>query len=256
MHSLAVRLKRFRNAFVGSTAFVAVLLLALVAGSAARADGHRPIMRLSTGNLPPVSTPARDGYLNRLVIELFGRADYSVEFIDLPPRRAIANANNGLHDGDAARDIVLSETAKNLRPMSSPIFPVDFVGLYLDPDIRVEKPEDYTGYSVGYIRGWHIAEKLFEDHPNAIAVSTPGNLLRLLKEDRIDVAFLTRAPGQFIADQNDIEDLKFTSYSVRQDFFVYLNIRHILLLPKLDSLLEEMRADGTYDEIMAGYLTQ
>tara|TARA_R110002051_G_scaffold7035_5_gene33050 strand:- start:4105 stop:4680 length:576 start_codon:yes stop_codon:yes gene_type:complete len=191
-----------------------------------------------------------------LLIELFDRAGYVVKFVDLPPRRALVNANNGLHDGDAARIRSSGEIYPNLRVLDPKIIDVDFVGLYLDPDVSVKTPVDFADYSVGYIRGWNVAENLFKAHPNAIAVNHTDSLLRMLNENRIDIAFLTREPGNYFADKFNMTDLKFTGFYIRRSLHLFLNIKHVGLLPKLEVLLTQMHDDGTYDLIMTDYLTR
>ena len=216
-----------------------------------RADDSRPVIRLSSANLPPVMTPAQDGYLDRILAELFDRVGHTVVMIDVPPRRGLIDAANGLHDGDAGRLNVITQTFPDLIAVTPPVLSVDMLGLYISDTVDIRSYEDFRKYSVGYLRGWRIAEAKFGDHPDAIAVSTPDVLMRMLTEGRIEVAFLTRAPARYIAETHGITDLKESAFYDRYPLHIHLNKRHADLLPDLSAALTDMKADGTIDAILS-----
>jgi len=234
----------------------AVLTAAVILAQPAMAEESSATLRLSSGNLPPVHTPTQDGYMDLLLVELFRRAGFTIQFIDLPPRRALQSANSGLHDGDAARRRSVGASFPNLRMLEPAIVEVEFVGLYLDPAINVVRSEDFHRYAIGYIHGWDVSEELFKNHPNATAVSDPVNLLKMLEEKRIDVAFLTRAPGQYFAENHNLKGVRFTEFRLKQGLHLNLHKKYKNLLPRLETLLAEMRADGTYANLTAGYASQ
>ena len=233
-----------------------LFLLAVIFGGPARSEEASVSLRLSSGNLPPVHTPAHDGYMDLLLVELFKRAGYALEFIDLPPRRALQSANSGLHDGDGVRRRSIGDSFPNLRTLDPAIVEVEFVGLHLAPAITVARPEDFLRYSIGYIRGWDVSEKLFENHPNATAVTDAGNLMRMLEENRIDVAFMTRTSGQYFAEFHHVTDIKFTEFRITQGLHLNLHKKHKNLFPKLEVILAQMHADGTYANLTAGDVSQ
>ncbi|WP_157736086.1 substrate-binding periplasmic protein [Granulosicoccus antarcticus] len=211
---------------------------------------------LSTETLPPLITKTGDGYLDILYDEWFARAGLNVEFIATPAARGLANANAGLIDGEAARiDIPLSNYP-NLRKVSEVVTQLVFTGFTLDPDVSVISVADFDQYSVGYVRGWKLAEKLFGKHANAVPVRKIDSLLEMLLSKRIDIAFLMVSPTLMMARDKGLEQLITTKYSVTKEFYLYVNSKHYKKIPELERTLREMKSDGSYQMIMADYIAE
>ena len=243
-------LRRFVRGLVVATAW---LTLAMTGARAQHDD--RPFI-LSAANLAPVVTPAGDGYLDLLIREMFRRAGLQVEVVLLPTRRGLAHANSGILDGDAGRLMGISNRYPNLVPVPTPVIFVDFLGVFLDDHIRIETREDFDNYRVGYVRGWAIAENFFAGHRDATAVRDPEILFRMLRDKRIDVAFLTRVPAPLYAAKAGVTGLHFSAYSQRRDLFLHLNLRHSDKIAVLNEALIEMQADGTSARILAQYFAE
>ncbi|NND91513.1 MAG: transporter substrate-binding domain-containing protein [Granulosicoccus sp.] len=219
----------------------------------AESDDSVPTLRFSTASLPPVTTPAGDGYLDQLLDALFSRLGMCVEIQKLPPARGLAQANAGLLDGEAARINLDGSLYPALHRMREPLFDVVFAGLYTRPDVSVDALEDFFEYRLGFVRGWKIAESLFSEHSMLIRTHNATQLFDMLDAGRIDIAFMTVAPGRFIARGKGIEHLQVTGFTLRKDLHLYMHEKNIALLPALSAALKSMKADGSYGDIMDDY---
>lgn len=211
---------------------------------------------LSSATLAPLTTPARDGYLDRLYAEWFARAGLRVELVAVPATRGLENANAGLYDGDAARIDMDSSRYPNLHRIPEPLFEVAFSGLYLDRIISVQTPADFENYHVGYVRGWQIAERIFAGSKTALAVRDADSLIDMLTAKRLDIAFLTIAPARFKAREKNVQPLLSTEFRIRKNLYLHLNSSHQDKISLLTETLRVMKSDGSYDAIMAGYIAE
>lgn len=212
---------------------------------------------LSNVTLPPVTTPAGDGYLDKLYDEWFARDGLRAELVAVPAARGLVNANAGLFDGDAARIELDSSLYPNLHRIPEPVIAVVFSGLHFDSDIiNVKTPVDFAQYRVGYVRGWRIAERLFGGFADAIAVRNAESLLEMLAANRLDIVFLTVAPARNIARRKNMKLLSTTDFKIEKQLFLQLHSSHRNLIPELTDTLKAMKADGSYDLIMDEYIVE
>ena len=242
--------------------FLRVISLAICAAvvgvpmfSAAAQAEDKPLL-IASANLPPVVTKTADGYLDRILDEMFARVGLKHRIEIVPGRRGLDGANTGLYDGDAARIDSVGHGFPDLIMLPEPVIPVVFAGQMLTDASAIRTPADFNDYRLGYIRGWKIAERLFADHPDAVAVRNADVLMRMLANHRIDVAFMTIAPARHLAKNLGIAPPMATEFRVQRDLFLFLNPRHKALVPDLTAALRAMKADGTYDTILAGYMPE
>jgi polar amino acid transport system substrate-binding protein len=235
---------------------VVALVVSGVLGLCTTAQAADKPLLLASANLPPIVNADGTGYLNRIFDEMFARIDQAYSIQIAPGRRGLDGASSGLFDGDAARVEEVSNKFPDLMMLPEPVIPTVFAGQMLTDGSAIRTLADFSAYRVGYIRGWKIAETLFADHRDAIAVRNAEVLMRMLANHRIDVAFMTIAPARHLAKSQGIAPPFATDFRVQRDLFLFLNQRHEGLVPPLTAALRAMKADGTYDAILAGYLPE
>ncbi len=211
---------------------------------------------LSNGTLPPVTTPAGHGYLDKLYAEWFSRAGLHAELLFVPAARGLENSNAGIYDGDAARTEIDSSLYPYLHRVPEPLSRIYLHGFHIDPDIRIRTAGDFRRYRVGYVRGWRVAERLFEGMGNAVALRDVDGLMDMLAAGRLDIAFLTLVPARELAHARNLESLEKTEFHIEKDQYLYLNAKHLDKIPRLTEVLRLMKSDGSYDAIMADYIAE
>lgn len=211
---------------------------------------------LSNGTLPPVTTPASHGYLDKLYAEWFSRAGLHAELLAVPAARGLENANAGIYDGDAARTEIDSSLYPHLHRVPEPLARIYLHGFHIDPDISVRTVDDFRQYRVGYVRGWRAVERLFDGMDNTVALRDADGLMDMLAAGRLDIAFLTLVPARQLAHERNLGSLKETEFSIEEDQYLYLNAKHLDKIPRLTEALRLMKSDGSYDAIMADYIAE
>lgn len=231
-----------------------ILLLCLAAlASPSTGRGAERTLVFAIPDLTHVVNDTGDGYLDKVFDEMFARVGRSYRFEVAPGTRALVGANNGTFDGNAARIGRFVENFPNLITVPEPVISVVFAAITRGNEAEIRRLEDVGDRTVGYVRGWLLAEKLFAEHQNIEVVPDAEIVMKMLAEDRIDVAFLVVAPALHIADNIGLDDLVVTELRFEHDMFIYLNKTHAELAPLLAKALKSMKADGTYGRLMTGY---
>ncbi|WP_198262887.1 substrate-binding periplasmic protein [sulfur-oxidizing endosymbiont of Gigantopelta aegis] len=208
-----------------------------------------PTIMLNDTNKEPFTNNNKDGFFDLILAEIFQAVGYQLKTVHLPPERGLLSANDGIVDGEVNRIINLESTYPNLIRVPEKIRDSDFCALSLNPTI-INTPEVLNKKVVGHIKGWKIYDKMMRDSKQVITVSSPQQLLRLLKLQRIDVALYTCVEGLALAKQLNIQQLKILKPSfIQVGMYIYLNKRHVDLVPKLSQALHAIKKNGRYGQL-------
>lgn len=238
--------------FIQFISAIAASIFYVSGASVAHAQNNN--LFLSYSVLSPISTPECDGYLDRVVVEMFRRNNLVLEKEYVAPARALDMATRGLTDGDMSRSESVTTSHPDLLQLPESTYSITLAGMYIDPEITLASWSDFNSYNVGYIRGWQEALRILDDHQSVTEVSDPETLLQMLKTGRIDVAMFTILPAKIMAKSLDIEHYYFSDIRQERKMYMYLNKRHENLIEPLNESLREMKRDGTYHEIMGPYI--
>jgi len=202
-------------------------------------------LSINTGFKAPVSD------IYRLIIEdLFERAGLLVDFREVSAERSLTLANDGVDDGDCCRILEITSTYKDLVRVPVPVIEIDFVSFFKGASLKLAG----TGYwqalkpfEVGVVSGWKILEFGLQKHPprKLYTLSSPKSLFEMLERDRIQVATIGRLVGY-----RAILDMQLTGLHVAEPplvsrpLYLYLNKRHVDLVPQLTRQLQAMQDEG------------
>ncbi len=227
-----------------ATGAIAALILLLAAP--VRADN--PVLTISTNN-----TPMDRKALAALSQEAFRRIGVDVRLVSLPSERSLLAANAGEVDGEGLRVAGLADQYPKLVRVPERYVSISFVAFAKDPAISLAQGWDsLKPQRVAFITGW----KMFEAHAGGARtvhkVDRPEQLFQMLDSGRIDLALYTRADGVALARKLGLASLAPLSPALQDvDMFLYLHQRHEALVPRVAQALRDMKADGSYQRILA-----
>lgn len=207
---------------------------------------------INTSYTPPYSTLDQTGLLDLIVKEVFRRAGISDIFIQsLPAERCLRDANNGVTDGVIARTMGIEKLYPNLVAVpEATIESRDFVAFSRKYVVETSHWKSLQPYNIGLVRGWKIFEENALFHKSIVRLDSTKSLFMLLKADRIDIALNARLDGLVICKQLNIEDVKVMEPPLAtRKMYMFLHKRHEHLIPKLASILTQMKKDGTFHKI-------
>lgn len=217
----------------------------LVMASGAKADGLT--LTVSTNN-----TPQDRKALELLSREVFQRVGLNLKLVNNPSERSLDLANQGEVDGEGLRVAGLESQYPNLVRVPERFIGISFVAFSRDASIKLDQGwGSLKPYRIAFINGW----KLFEANTTAVQsvtkVDKVEQLFQMLAADRVDLVLYTRSDGFATLKGLGISNVAALSPSLRDaDMYLYLNIKHTAQVPRIAKALRDMKADGSYHNIM------
>lgn len=242
------RLGRWR-AMTGLVSGLALAVSLMIGGAPAQAED----LLLNTGTVAPFNTPAGDGFVDRVVREAFARAGRNARVVSYPTAtaRALKLADSGQDDGVALRVAGLEARFPNLVRIPEKVMDNDFVALSPEPLPGRVDWSSLDGLAVGYILGWVIFEKSMPEGAFPTAVRDVPQLFGLLANRRADTILYERWQGLAAAQDRGLDVAVNEPPLASVEMFMYLHRDHADLVEPVADALRSMKADGTYDRILA-----
>lgn len=225
-----------------------LLFLALFLGLGAVAHADKPTITVSTNN-----TPLDRQALHDLSKEALRRIGVDFKLVSLPSERSLHSANLGEVDGEGLRIAGLSGQYSNLVQVPERYIGISFVAFARDATIRLDQGwESLKPHRVAFINGWKMFEANASAARSVSKVDKPEQLFLMLDGGRADLALYTRADGVALARSMGLAAIAPIAPALKDvDMFLYLHKKHEALVPRLAQALREMKADGSYNRILA-----
>ena len=200
------------------------------------------------------NTPQDRKVLLQVSQEAFRRVGAEFKLVSLPSERSLVAANAGEVDGEGLRVAGLNEQYPKLVRVPERYVNISFVAFARDATISLDQGWDsLKPYRVGFITGWKLFEAQASGARIVHKVETAEQLFQMVDQGRIDIALYTLAGGVALARRMGLSAVAPLTPTLRDtDMFLYLNKRHEALVPRVAKALREMKADGTYNRIVAG----
>lgn len=224
------------------------LLLAIFFGLSVAARADKPTVTVSTNN-----TPHDRQALHDLSKEAFRRIGMDFKLVSLPSERSLHSANLGEVDGEGLRIAGLTGQYPNLVQVPERYIGISFVAFAKDATIKLDQGwESLKPHRVAFINGWKMFEANASGARSVSKVDKPEQLFLMLDSGRIDLALYTRADGLALVRNMGLGAIAPVAPALKDvDMYLYLNKKHEALVPKLAQALREMKADGSYNRILA-----
>jgi polar amino acid transport system substrate-binding protein len=242
-----------RRIFSIASIFPAIaLLIFLLFTSPLFADSHaqQPLV-ITTSMAPPLSKDDHTGFYDQILIEAFRRAGQTIQITHLPTERSITNANLGITDGEFPRISGLDRLYPNLLQVPDKIDDFKFTAFTWRDDIQLKDWASCKPYNVAIVRGWKILEDNLADAKSLVRVKNQKILFSLLGKHRTDIVVYSRFEGQEMIKRLGLQSIRVLEPPLAtRGMFLYLNKKHLQLIPAIAKQLRSMKRDGTYDRIL------
>jgi polar amino acid transport system substrate-binding protein len=229
-----------------------IAILVMTLGLICVCDGghaQQPLV-LTTSMAPPLSKADQTGFYDQILIEAFRRIGQPVQITHLPTERSITNANLGITNGEFPRISGLDRLYPNLVKVTEKIDDFKFTAFTWRDDIQLKDWSSCKPYNVAIVRGWKILEANLADVRSLVKVKNQELLFSLLGKHRTDIAVYSRFEGQEMIERLGLQSIRVLEPPLAtREMFLYLNKKHLQLIPALTKQLRSMKHDGTYDRI-------
>jgi len=220
-------------------------------GAPAPLHAEEQTLRFSSSVGMPFTNAGNSGFEDRLLKEIFRRLNRNVVVNFVPAERAMLNLDQGLDDGCLSRITGLAKTYPNIRQIPEVSLERDFVVFSKRAEIAVDDWKSLKPYHVAFITGWKILERNITEAKSITNVKNGEQLFRLLENDRVDVVVYNRWGGLQIVKELGLDSVPILEPPlVTVPHYFYLNKKHEQLVPRASRALQEMKRDGSYQEIL------
>lgn len=224
---------------------VCILLSATMQGMAAEAP-----FRINTGFTPPVST-----IFEQILLEAFSRLGKRIDFREVSAERSLILVDQGIDNAECCRiPEVVQREYFNLVTVPESVFEVRFSAFAINQDVRVEKWDDLKPYAVGTVTGWKIlVNNIGLVQPREYFVLENAQaMFRMLDMGRLEVAALGYLSGMKVLHELGLGGVVHAVEPplATRKLYLMLNRKHVDLVPQLNRILLELKADGTVDRIV------
>ncbi|HEY5648155.1 MAG TPA: transporter substrate-binding domain-containing protein [Nitrospiria bacterium] len=207
--------------------------------------------RLNSTSAEPLTTKEKDGFLDRIAMEISSRIGMKGSMTRLPGERSLLNVNQGIDDGTLIRVGGLEEVYPNLVQVREKIKDNEFVVFSKKTDFTVTGWESLKPYNVAFINGWKIMEENVREARSIIKVRNAEELFSLLEKNRVDIILLEKTTGLYFIQSKGLKNVRMlTPPLAKREMFMYLNEKHRALVPDIEAAIRGIKQDGTYQEIM------
>lgn len=210
---------------------------------------HRIVINSSYST--PYSTPQRDGYFDLLLIEAFGRLGYLVQINNLPAKRSLVDAANGVADGDIGRGAGLDHEYPTLNPVPEPALDRrEFVAFSRTVDIQTPDWSALEPYHLAYVEGWQLFANNTKNATSVTALRSTDQLFRFLDLNRCEIALSAQLDGMTMLRKLGIKGVHVLEPPLAANpMYLYLHDNRKNLVRPLTRIFLEMKEDGTIEYI-------
>ncbi|MBN1118757.1 MAG: transporter substrate-binding domain-containing protein [Bacteroidales bacterium] len=195
-----------------------------------------------------------------LYSEIFRRLGYKFQGECFPTERALLLVNNGTYDGEGGR-IVEIDTAKypNLVKVNESIFDVSLAAYSMNKDLNITGWNSFKKYPnllIGIVNGSIESEVEISEHVDNNRIILANNTeqgFKMLAANRIDVFIDVNEYIMFFMQIHpEYKEMGIVNSGIIKTYnaYPYVNKKYSDLVPKIDSVLKELKNSGEYKQLL------
>lgn len=209
------------------------------------------LFSINTADKPPYSTPQNTGVYDQIISHIFKALEIQIQINHLPSARSIENVDIGLDDAEYARIKGLSQNHKNIRIVDEKLIDFEFTAFSKNPEIEIHGWDSLSAYNVAFMRGWKIYEKNVTRTKSLLIVPSEKEMFQLLENGRVDIILYERLRGFSYMRDNTLSGIyRLVQPLSTRGMYIYVNRRHIALIPKIEAALRKFKASEQYQDII------
>jgi ABC-type amino acid transport substrate-binding protein len=191
-----------------------------------------------------------------LAKEIAKRSGVEISTIGMPAKRAQLWLSEKTIDGDWSRVDGFQNDIPGLLKISEPLAEHPYTAYSTRNDVKIDGWKSLKEYRVVYPRGWRIVEKnLLAFHKNLRASDSISSGLSIVAVRRADIYIsIPFLVDEFLSENaTKFKDIKALSPPLAyQAAYIFMLPKHAASAELIEAALKTMKADGTYEKILAG----
>lgn len=205
----------------------------------------RPVINVSTLLGADPATEIAEQVLR----EAYNRLGYELAVHRLPGERTLIYANEGRMDGELYRKLGMDQAYGNLLIVPVPLLTYEIVVFTHGTNFVVNGWESLRPFTIGHVRGIKIVQENTTGMRTE-AVPTMTQAFQKMMVGRTDIVVGNRLSGMAVVKTLKLDEVHVLSPPLASfPVYHYLHKKHEELVPRLSSVLRQMRADKVIDAI-------
>lgn len=231
--------------------FKSLLALGVLGGLFAIAPAYAmETITLNTGIRDPFTTKDKDGFVDRVIKEVFHRIGVEADVIVYQnSAKSLENANVGIDDGVALRIEGLEKKFPNLMRVPEKLMDNDFVAYSTKVPYATDNWASMDGFKIAHVNGWQIFQNNLAGHKATSKTKNAQQMFDLLTANEVDFILYERWQGLWRAQQLGVPIQASEPPLASMKMFMYLHKKHAHLVEGAAAALADMKKDGTYGKI-------
>ena len=178
--------------------------------------------------------------------DVYRRLDISIEFVDMPAKRALIESSQGHVDGEVQRILAVQSEYPSLIAVQPSINYIEPSAFVKQRDFRVDGWTSIAPYAIGIVRGVGSSERGTRGMDKVEVVATMDQLMQMLALDRIDVAVNDRFSGLLVNKKLHLDTVvhPLSPALERIPLYHFLHEHHRDLVPRVEKAIRDMEASG------------
>jgi len=203
-----------------------------------------------------------DQYIGGEILKVvYARMKVPMALLDMPAKRALAESSTGRIDGEVQRIFDVGNEYPTLLPVRPPINciePSAFVKSSRKIMDRAHGWDSIRGLTVGIVRGVGSSERGTAGMPRVVPIDTLDQAMLMLEGERVDVVVSDRFSGLVSVKKLGLQNSIVALSPPFEKIYIYhfLHKKHAALVPKVESVLQQMASTGELEELRVSLVRQ
>ncbi len=194
----------------------------------------------------------------KMIVPIFQKAGYNVEVEFLPGLRAKRNSTSGINDGEILRIYSFGENNPSLIRVPTDYSSVETTAFGLKKrNIIINTKEDLQKYKIARLRGVQTTIDLTADYSDVMDAGSVDELMRMLVLEVADIAITSDIGGiSAIKKMRKSDEIVVLKVINSLPLYMYFHEKHKDVVPKFDSVIKELTANGEMKRLRRQYETE
>ncbi len=226
---------------------ITALLISTASFADADTDTDDPKQTVTIA-LPSHNLPASIGA--NIIQTAYTKLGITVEFIEMPIKRSVKQANDGTVDGEVNRIWAIVDSFPHLVRVPTAINYIEQVVYSAIHTAPISSCADLSEYTVGILRGVKHSEICASHAAKSMVYDNNPEMMKVLSSGRLDFAISSRVDGLWFQGSEQYSNISVVEPPLKKTLlYHYLHKKNAHLVPQLDAVFIEMKNSGELQRI-------
>jgi len=191
--------------------------------------------------------------IGRLIIpKIYEKLNIDVEISPKPGKRAQAYATSGKRDGEIMRIWTYGIENKTTLRVPTPYYKLETMAfIKKDSNVIINSKDDLKNYKLLKVRGVKHTNNITSGLQNVQDVESTEKMMKFLQANRADVALTNTVDGLLILKKLGYSNIVPIDKPLAElDLYHYLHKKNKHLIPKVDKIIKQMKANGELQKVI------